>query len=357
MVGVAVIGLGVYGEVHARTYASIPGVELVGVCDVREARAEALSSELGCKAFVDYAALLAEPGVDAVSVALPDHLHAEVAIAVLNAGKHALVEKPLAIEPVQCLEMIRAAETNGVRLMTDFAQRWSPPIQHAKSAIAAGRLGDIQLIYYRVHDTIFVPTKMLSWGGNSTVAWFLASHCLDNLLWIFDARSAYAGGPGDTISRIRTLKRARVLAELGYPTADFYLTTLEWASGMVTTIENCWILPESGPTLFDMKMEFIGSSGSLLVDGSHNRMVELQSDKAEYLDTTAYLDIFGVPSGFATESIKHFVAALAAGTTPRVDGIDGLAVTRLIQAMETSAATNMPVDIDWNPFDTDMACG
>jgi len=355
MVGVAVIGLGVYGEIHARTYASTPGVELVGVCDVRGARANALASELGCKAFVDFTSLLAEPGVDAVSVALPDHLHAEVAIAVLNAGKHALVEKPLAIEPAQCVAMIRAADANGVRLMTDFAQRWSPPIQHAKRAIAEGRLGDIQLTYYRAHDTIFVPTKMLSWGANSTVAWFLASHCLDNLLWIFNSRSAYAGGPGDKISRLRTLKRSRVLADLGYPTADFYLTTLEWASGMVTTIENCWILPESGPTVYDMKMEFIGSTGNLLVDGSHNRTVELQTNKAEYLDTMAYLDIFGVPWGFATESIKHFVAAIDSGSIPRVDGVDGLAVTRLIQAMETSAATDMTVEIDWNPYDTNLA--
>jgi predicted dehydrogenase len=148
-----------------------------------------------------------------------------------------------------------------------------------------------------------------------------------------------------------------VLTDLGYPTADFYLTTLEWASGMVTTIENCWILPESGPTVYDMKMEFVGSTGNLLIDGSHNRAVELQSDKAEYLDTSAYLDIFGVPWGFATESIKHFVAAIGAGSVPRVDGIDGLAVTRLIQAMETSAATDSPIEIHWNPYDTESSRG
>jgi predicted dehydrogenase len=106
-----------------------------------------------------------------------------------------------------------------------------------------------------------------------------------------------------------------------------------------------------------MKMEFIGSTGNLLVDGSHNRTVELQTNKAEYLDTMAYLDIFGVPWGFATESIKHFVAAIDSGSIPRVDGVDGLAVTRLIQAMETSAATDMTVEIDWNPYDTNLALG
>jgi len=115
-------------------------------------------------------------------------------------------------------------------------------------------------------------------------------------------------------------------------------------------LENCWILPESGPSVADLKIQFVGSTGSLLIDGTHHRMIELQADKAEYLDATAAIDVFGVPSGFATESIRHFAAPVAGNRAPRVDGADGLAVTRLIQAMERSAAAQTPVDIDWNPF-------
>jgi predicted dehydrogenase len=350
MVGVAVIGLGVYGEIHARTYATAADVTLVGVCDTRVERSQSLAGQLGCKAFTDHTTLLRDPAVEAVSIALPDHLHHDVALAALKAGKHALVEKPLATEESQCLEMISAAQENGVHLMTDFAQRWSPYVQQAKAAVAANQLGEVQLVYYRASDTIFVPTTMLSWAGQSSAAWFLGSHCLDNLLWIFGARSAYAGGSGDTLTRLNTIRRDRVLAGRGYTTADFYLTTIEWASGMVTQLENCWILPECGPSVADLKMQFIGSAGSLLVDGTHNRMVELQTDKATYPDTTAAIEVFGVPSGFAAESIRHFAAAIAAGTAPRVDGVDGLAVTRLIQAMEQSAAAQAPIDIDWNPY-------
>ena len=350
MVGVAVIGLGVYGEIHARVYASDPSVNLIGVCDLRSERAESLAAELGCAAFTDYAALLRDPEVEAVSVALPDYLHFDAAIAVLGAGRHALVEKPLATEEDQCLELIRTARANGVHLMTDFAQRWSPHIQHAKTAVTSGALGAVQLTYYRANDTIFVPTGMLSWASRSSAAWFLGSHCLDNLLWIFDSRSACAGGPGDMITRVRTIRRDRVLRDLGYQTADFYLTTLEWTSGMVTQLENCWILPESGPSVSDLKMEVVGSAGCLLVDGTHHRMIELQTRKAEYLDATAALDIFGVPSGFAAESIRHFAGSVARGTAPLVDGVDGLAVTRLIQAMEKSAAADEPVAIGADLF-------
>jgi predicted dehydrogenase len=346
-----VIGLGVYGQIHARVYAAMAGIELVAVCDANGERADATAAELGCVAFTDYQEMLADPRIGAVSVALPDFAHRDAALAVLTAGKHALVEKPLATEPDECLELIRAAADNGVDLMTDFAQRWSPYVQQAKRSVSDGLLVPVQFGYYRASDALSVPTSMLSWAGRSSVAWFLSSHCWDNLLWIFGARAAYEGtGPGDTVERIHTIRRDRVLAAMDIPTADFYLTTIEWSSGMVTQLENAWILPNSGPSIVDLKMEFVGASGSLLVDGSHHRMIELQTDRAEYLDPVAALDVFGEPAGFAAESIRHFATSVARGVRPRVDGVDGLAVTRLVHAMEQSAARREPVDIDWNPF-------
>lgn len=192
---------------------------------------------------------------------------------------------------------------------------------------------------------------MLSWGAKSTVAWFLASHCLDNLLWLFGARESYAGGAGDSIRRVRTLARQNVLAGRGIATPNYYLTTLEWESGMVTTLENCWILPESSPSVFDMKVQLIGSRGTFLIDGSHSGVVEQWAEKASHPDAFAYLEVFGEPVGFATEIIKHFVSSIANVVAPSVDGFDGLAVTRLILAMEESVAIDAPVEIRDNPFE------
>lgn len=349
-VKVGVIGLGVYGQLHARTYASASGAELVAVCDLREDRSREMAEELGCRGFTDYAQMLAECELDAVSIALPDHLHADVTIAAVKAGKHVLVEKPLATTVNECEQMIRAADESGVTLMTDFSQRWSPFMQLAKKAITSGDLGEVQLGYYRANDTIFVPTQMLSWGARSTVAWFLASHCLDNLMWLFGARGAYAGGAGDCIRRVRTVARQKVLAGRGIATPDFYLTTLEWESGMVTTLENCWILPESSPSVFDMKVQLVGSRGTFLIDGSHSGVVEQWAEKASHPDPFAYLEVFGEPVGFATSSIKHFLSSVAKGVAPSVDGLDGLAVTRVILAMEESIVSDAPVEIRDNPF-------
>ncbi|NYF16628.1 putative dehydrogenase [Microbacterium sp. AK009] len=347
---VGVIGLGVYGALHARTYAAMDGAELTGVCDLRPDRSRDMAAELGCNGYTDVQQMLATCDLDAVSIALPDHLHADAAITAARAGKHVLVEKPLATTVDECLQVIAAAEESGVFLMTDFSQRWSPVMQLARKAVTEGDLGDVQLGYYRANDTIYVPTKMLSWGAQSTVAWFLASHCLDNLMWLFDARDAYAGGAGDCIRRVRTVARQSVLAARGLATPDFYLTTLEWESGMVTTLENCWILPESSPSVFDMKVQLIGSRGTFHIDGSHSGVVEQWAEKTSYLDPFAYLEVFGEPVGFATSSIRHFVSSVAKGVPPSVDGFDGLAVTRLILAMEKSIAVQAPVDIRNNPF-------
>lgn len=144
---VGVIGLGIYGQLHARTYATAPGAELVAVCDVWQDRAEATAKEAGYSAFTDYAQMLSDCELDAVSIALPDYMHADATIAAAKAGKHVLVEKPFAITVDQCEQMIRAVDENGVSLMTDFSERWSPVMQLAKKAITSGDLGKVQLGY------------------------------------------------------------------------------------------------------------------------------------------------------------------------------------------------------------------
>jgi predicted dehydrogenase len=187
---------------------------------------------------------------------------------------------------------------------------------------------------------------MLKWAGQSSVAWFLASHCLDTLLWLLDARAAAEGGDGDLPTRLTCVARSRVLKEeLGIETPDFYLTTLEWRSGLVTHLENAWILPESGPSVFDLKCEFLGSRGAYFLDGSHHGAIQKQTQRVDYPDALVAPIIHGRPAGFGVESIRHFAHAILTGQKPMVDGLDGLAVTRLILKMEESVQQRQPVEI------------
>jgi len=341
MTGFGVIGAGTWGLLHARVYAATPGTFLAAICDLDAERAASAASIAGARVYTDYRELLADPEVQAVSVALPDPFHREAVLAAAAASKHVLVEKPLATKEEDALAMLAAAERAGVSLCVDFHNRFSPLFAPARQALAAGELGPLQLAYYRLNDTLEVPTRMLRWAARSSVAWFLASHCLDTLLWLLNARAGV-----DAVERLFCVTRSRVLwPEHGIETPDFYLTTLEWRSGLVVQLENCWILPESGPSLFDLKCELVGSHGAIFIDGSHHGAVQKQTTRSVYPDAFVAPEIAGVPSGFGTESIRHFARCVMDGQRPLVDGLDGLAVTRLILKMEESALQRQPVDV------------
>jgi predicted dehydrogenase len=195
--------VGNWGELHARVYASTPGARLAAICDLNAERAREVSERLGSvPVYTDYREMLADPNVQAVSIVLPDMLHREAAIAAAQAGKHLLLEKPLATTEADCLAIIQAAEAAGVLLFVDFHNRWSPLFQALKQALDAGELGEPQYITYRLNDTIWVPTELLPWAGQSTVAWFLGSHSLDTLLWLLNARQGE-----DAIERLFCVSR------------------------------------------------------------------------------------------------------------------------------------------------------
>jgi len=345
-VGFGVIGVGTWGKLHAEVYASTPGVRLQAICDADEGRAVDVAQECGGAVYTRFDAMLDDPMVHAVSVVLPDFLHAEACLAAIRRGKHVLVEKPLATTEEEALQIVEAAREAGVTLMVDFHNRWSPMFCALKDALDRGDLGAARYAYYRLNDTIYVPTGMLSWAGRSTVAWFLASHCLDTLLWLFDSRSAAQGGPGDLPVRLMCLTRSGVLTdERNVTTPDLYLTTVEWRSGLVTVIENCWILPEGEPSVFDLKCDVIGSKGAFHIDGSHHGAARLIGSGAANPDVIVAPRIHGRPTGFAAESIRHFADCIAGGAQPMVDGIDGLAVTRMILLMEESARRGCAVEV------------
>ncbi len=347
MKGFGVIGVGTWGELHARVYSNTPGACLAAVCDRDSQRARQVAEACGAeRVYQDYQELLADETVEAVSIVLPDFLHREAAVAAAAAGKHILVEKPLATTEEDGRAIIDAAEKAGVTLFVDFHNRWNPLFQPLKEALESGELGEPQRIDYRLDDTLFVPTRMLRWAAQSSPAWFLGSHCLDTLLWLMNSRQAEAGGAGDTIERLYCVTRSRLLQSLyGVNTPDFFDTILEWKSGLVTHLQNGWILPDSGPSIFDLKFEFVGSKGSISVDGSHHRAVQKQTGRLLYPDVLVAPMVHGQPVGFAAESIRHFANSIIHGRQPMVDGLDGLAVTRLILRMEESARAGSPVSV------------
>ena len=337
-VGFAVVGLGIWGETHVKTYAHHPNVDLVRVCDMNEDRAKQKAEEYSVGTYgTDFREVMDDPAVQAVSVVTPDFAHTDIAVAAAEAGKHILLEKPMATTVQDCQRILDAVEAAGVRFMVDFHNRFNPPIVQAKKAIETGELGEMQMMTVRLNDTIAVPTEWLRWAGKSSVLWFLASHAIDMIRWLFD----------DEVARVYSVSRSNVLAARGVETPDFFLTTLEMKRGGVASLENCWIISANAPIVFDFKAEIVGSDGTMYLDVSHHRMAQKYTkNDATYPDVICLPDVHGKPGGFAVESIRHFIDCVLYDKTPLVGGRDGLAATQAILAAMKSTREGVPVDVE-----------
>ncbi len=334
--GFGVIGTGLWGEFHALVYSKHAGAQLVAVCDANKQRAEQIGAKYGAKrCYTTYSDLLADPEVDAVSVATPDHLHCEIGVAAARAGKDILMEKPLALTAHDARAIIDAAKQAGVKLMVDFHNRWNPPFNMLKQSIEKGELGEPQLINARLNNTIWVPTEMLKWAGQSATIWFTGSHLIDIVCWLM----------GSTVTKVYSVSRSRVLAARGINTPDFFETTLEFANGAVAFVENCWILPNSEPNVVDFKLRCVGSKGSATVDTTHNRAFEQYGERAAYRDVLGMVSVFGEQMGFTLESIHYFADCVIQNRQPSPTGDDGLRNTAVVCAALKSAQTGQPVTL------------
>lgn len=141
MLRAAVLGSGFMGGTHARAYAALPDVRVLGVSSRTESKAAELAAEVGAEPFSDAMELATHPDVDVLSVTLPTHLHEEYAVAALNAGKHVFVEKPMALTTEACDAIIRAAEANERQLMVAQVLRFWPEYQALADVVTRGRLG------------------------------------------------------------------------------------------------------------------------------------------------------------------------------------------------------------------------
>jgi predicted dehydrogenase len=332
-IGFGVIGVGIQGERHAAVYAKYPLAKLVAVADIDRSKAEHVARMYGAEAyFTDYHRLLEMDEIEAVSIATPDFLHKDPCIAAAEAGKHILVEKPMATSIGDCLAMIDACRKAGVKLMVAFHNRWNPVFVQAKYAISNGDLGELIYAYARLNDTIYVPTSMLSWASKSSSLWFLGSHVIDLLLWLFEEKPIKVYG----------FERSVKLKGMGIDTPDLYGYILHF-KGAVAFGENVWILPGGSPTIAEFKLELIGDRGCIYTDHSRGRSIEKVTDRYSIPDTYVYYDLYGKPLGFTVECINHFIECVAEDREPMVTGEDGLAVTRVVSSILESVGKSAEI--------------
>ena len=330
LLNTAVVGVGLIGEQHADVYAAYERSNLSLVFDANPDRAQSVAERLGSKAAPDLDTI-AGSDVALVSVATPDFAHCDAVVAMLEAGKHVLVEKPLATSVTDALAMVQAAERNNRLLSVSLGNRWSDDIQDLRDCVQSGEIGDPIFGFSRLSDTVWVPTKMLSWSSESGPHWFLFPHTMDYMRWII----------GQEAVRVYARGEKRLLPQKGVDAYDFVQAMVEFENCTVT-FETSWIVPEGYPAIVEQYLSLYGTKGKVTLDRS-NRGFALDTEERQLSIRPKMWSYFKTAESWGN-SMRNMVDCVLDGGEPAIPGRDGLAVVAMIEAAERSIITGQPIE-------------
>lgn len=328
-VKLGVVGVGTWGQVMLGAWSAHPEAEVVAVCDLDRERARAAARRYQIEAaYDDLEQFLDHPGLQAVGVATPDFAHREPVVRSLLAGKHVLVQKPMATTVEDCRAMLAAQAESGCYLMVDFQHRWGVGFAEARNTVASSSFGPVVHGHIRMSNSQRLPLQQLGWAAYTTVLWFLGAHTVDLLRYILgsEVRSVYA------------VSSKRVLRNKGLDTPDFYQTTLQFENGACIQMENSWVLPEGDHVGIELTMSLYGANECLRVNQTPNNVIVKSTRDGLEIPLAARSVILarGV-------SLHHFIDCIAQGKSPSVTGYDGLMNTAVLAAIEKSVSEGRSV--------------
>lgn len=318
-INVAVVGLGVFGQLHARTLSAMPGARLVGLYDQNTELTGHTATELGVTACRSVRDLIELDGLDAITVCTSDDQHVEVALDALKEGLHVLVEKPLATTSAEAARLVAAAES-APELVAAVGHilRHEPRYRAAKQAVASGQIGEVVHTYARRYNTVAVGDRV---RGRTSVTMFLGVHDLDALMWI-------------TGHRIRTVTAfGSRTGPTTWGEADTVVAALEYEPGSVGVTESSWALPETSPSGIDAQLQIIGTTGRIEI-AIHDQGLRLLTDALSFPDPG---EITPEPAtSLLAVELGAFLSSIRDGRPPTTSFADGFAAVAVAEAIDTS---------------------
>jgi predicted dehydrogenase len=324
-VAVAVAGCGYWGHNLVRNFATCTASTVVALCDPQEAtldKAAALCP--AARRTGDFDALLDDPAVEAVAIATPVATHAPLAAAALRAGKHVLVEKPLATSERQAEELVRLAERSRLTLMVDHTFLYSSPIRKAKELIDGGELGDVYYV-----DSVRINLGLFQ--NDVNVLWDLAPHDLSIVDYLL----------GRTPRSVAAIGASHATGDL----EDVAYLNLDFGAGLLASFHVNWLSPVKVRHLI-----VAGSKKSLVYNDLnawepvkvYDRGISVaESPEARRGVLISYRtgDIWSPhlePSEPLQNVVSHFAQCVRTGERPLSDGQAGLRVVRILDAAQRS---------------------
>ncbi|HBN85686.1 MAG TPA: oxidoreductase [Clostridiales bacterium] len=335
-----IAGCGMIADWHAQSILHVEGAELVGASSRNPKSRDAFCLKYGIKPFESYEAMLKDPSVDAICICTPSGLHASMAVQAAQAGKHIVVEKPMAITTAECDQMIEACEKYNVLLSVIFQSRYSKPFRQLKNAVDKGWLGrmtygDVYMKFIRDPAYYTGSTWKGTWnmdGGGALMNQGI--HGVDLLLYLMgDVKSVYG--------------HAKTLVH-DIETDDTTSAVVEYKSGALGIIQASTSVYPGVPR----KIEISGNRGTVVVEEDVITSWDIKDMKVPEDVIVTKNDDFSAadPSAFTIEGhVNQFtdiVNSFRQGKRPFVDQYEGKRSVELVCAVYDSSKKGIRIDFD-----------
>ena len=319
-VRLGILGAGIIANTFMEATPDVPNLTVCTICDNAPGKARALAEPLDIAWSSDYRAVLADDEIDAVYIALPHHLHEEATIAAAQAGKHILLEKPMANSLDEADRMLAAQARAGVKLMLGFTHRFHSELETAKRLIEAGELGrltmalDVMTTGGRIPDWFW--QKEQAGGGVLHVD---GAHSFDRLRWLMGTEIAEVFAYAETFDRRKTVEDSVVVA-------------IRFEGGALGSTVHNWV--SDHPLPFKCDLDIYGTDGAIRIDTWQS--LAFSSAHHSWVQRRQRDDMF-------QKEIGEFVNAIIEDRAPCVTGEDGKRSLACVLAAYESARAGRPV--------------
>lgn len=336
---IGVVGLGWVAGAHIDTFKHVMGARVTAVCSRRELDPAALQARYGIplKTYRDYAQMLADPEIDAIDICTPHPLHPEQAIAAAGAGKHLIIEKPIALSWEDARRVRDAIHAAGVRAMVCFELRYSAQFTLAKAVLDQGLLGELHYGEVDYYHGIGPWYGQFPWnvkkdmGGSSLLT--AGCHALDILLLMM-------GAPVEEVTSYATTSTSEIFAPYEYPTSTVSL--VKFAGGKIGKVAS--IIDCLQPYYFHTHL--VGSHGTLLDTKLHSTRLPGMIKTEWSTLATHPVDSGDVSDHPYQPQFQAFVDATREGRAmPLTDFDTALETHRVVYAADLSAQRGTPVSL------------
>jgi predicted dehydrogenase len=326
-IGVCVVGAGFWARaMHLPAFATIPGVEVVSLVSPNQAATSAMANEFGVKRHsADYEAAVSVADVDVVDILAPNHLHAAIAIAAAEAGKHIICIKPIATSLAEADRMIEAVSKAGVRFFYAENVPFIPAVQEARRLVNSGAIGEV----FRVKACEGIGEPHSAWhydparsGGGAMID--MAVHSIEFCRVLANSTFASAYAEAGTFRWPH-----RTSAE------DTAVITLRFANGVIGQCEDSWSLAGA----MDSRFEVFGTEGRILIDNLHRQPIQVVSGVGQSAVPAGWSFPSPMPGAVTdghVDMLRHFMSCIRTGEPSASEATIGWNALAAIEAAVAS---------------------